>query len=65
VCAKDVRARQASRRAVSGADTVMTTSSLLRHGVKHMRSFVNSTPVLADRDIGLEAYRLKGCYGST
>jgi len=36
-----------------GADTVMTTSALLRHGVRHMRTLLNGlTAMLAARDIG-------------
>lgn len=38
---------------LAGADTVMTTSSLLRHGVKHMRALVDGlTALLAARQIG-------------
>ncbi len=37
---------------LAGADTVMTTSSLLRHGVKHMRTLVDGlSALLAAREI--------------
>ena len=38
---------------LAGADTVMTTSSLLRHGVAHMRALLDGlSALLAARDIG-------------
>jgi dihydroorotate dehydrogenase (fumarate) len=38
---------------LAGADTVMTTSALLRHGVKHMRTLVDGlTALLVAREIG-------------
>jgi dihydroorotate dehydrogenase (fumarate) len=38
---------------LAGADTVMTTSALLRHGVAHMRTLVDGlTALLAAREIG-------------
>jgi dihydroorotate dehydrogenase (fumarate) len=38
---------------LAGADTIMTTSALLRHGVKHMRTLVDGlTALLAAREIG-------------